>query len=138
MNISANKLQQEVWFQSSRSGGKGGQHANKTESKVILNFYVEGSGQLTDKQKQQVSRKLKNRITKEGMLQIAAETHRSQAKNKEVALRKLEELLRKATKRSKKRIPTKPGKQAQEERLKKKKIRSEKKEMRKRIKWRRQ
>jgi ribosome-associated protein len=52
-----------------------------------------------------------------------------------VALNKLEQLLKEATKRSKKRIPTKPGKQAKEERLKEKRIRSEKKEMRKKVKW---
>jgi ribosome-associated protein len=135
MKISAHKLRQEVWFQSSRSGGKGGQHANKTESKVIAYFHVDGSAQLNDRQKQRIKRKLKNRITKDGILQVSAEAHRSQAKNKEVALNKLEQLLKEATKRSKKRIPTKPGKQAKEERLKEKRIRSEKKEMRKKVKW---
>lgn len=136
MRISADKLQQEAWFQTSRSGGKGGQHANKTESKVIANFHVDGSAQLNDRQKQQVKRKLKNRITKDGILQISAEAHRSQAQNKEVALKKLEELLREASKRGKRRIPTKPSKQAKEERLKEKRIRSDKKEMRKKVKWR--
>lgn len=117
----------EFQFQTSRSSGPGGQNVNKVESKVQLNFDINTSQHLSDAEKTLLFDKLKNRITEEGILQITSQEKRSQLQNKEIAIKKFKDLLRKAFERKKIRKATKPGKGAIEKRLKSKKINAEKK-----------
>ncbi len=117
----------ELHFQTSRSGGPGGQHVNKVETKVQLNFDVDKSGILTLEEKELIRKKLAHRLTAEGVLQVQVQEKRSQLQNKELAVQKFHELLRIVFKKEKVRKPTKPGKAAVEKRLKAKKAKSEKK-----------
>lgn len=117
----------EFEFNTSRSGGAGGQHVNKVSSKVELRFAVEKSGLLTDEEKTLVREKLANKITSEGYLQIISQTERSQLLNKQLAVRKFYQLLEKALAKPKARKPTKPSKAAVRKRLQTKHQAAEKK-----------
>ncbi|MBN2349499.1 MAG: aminoacyl-tRNA hydrolase [Bacteroidales bacterium] len=133
--ITERPLDSEYFFLTARSGGPGGQHVNKTETKVELRFHVNSSAWLSDSEKIVINRKLKNNINKEGYLQVVAQEHRSQIKNKKEAVQRLYSLLSYALQKRKKRIPTKPGRGAVEKRIEGKKKISGKKESRKKPDW---
>jgi ribosome-associated protein len=120
----------ELEFKSSRSSGSGGQHVNKTESRVTLFFDVNSSDLLTEEQKQRVLLKSAAALSKKGVWQISVEQSRSQHKNKKIALDLFYQWLVAALKLPRKRIPSKPGKEAVKKRLKRKKIQSLKKQNR--------
>lgn len=121
----------EITYRTSRSGGKGGQHANKTETRVELLFSIPDSELLSEEQKQLLMERLSSRITQDGELIIAVEEERSQARNKTIAYARFYEVLEEALKPKKKRKKTKPPPQVDEKRLEEKKKQSEKKEKRK-------
>lgn len=121
----------EFEFHFSKSGGPGGQHVNKTSSKVELRFDIDNSELLTEEEREMIKERLKNRINNENVLIISSQNTRSQLKNREKAVNKFYELINKALRPRKKRKPTKPSKAAKEKRLKEKHIQSEKKEQRK-------
>ena len=121
----------ELVFTASRSSGPGGQHVNKTSTKVELRFNVPNSVLFTEEQKEILTDKLKNKINSEGDLIVVSQQSRSQLKNKETALAKFYELLEKALTPEKKRKPIKLTQAAKEKRLEEKKIISEKKSQRK-------
>jgi ribosome-associated protein len=123
----------EYFFNTSRSSGPGGQHINKTETRVELRFHIDNSELLSDDEKQTINYKLKNRINAEGFLQIVVQEYRSQFKNKQLAEKKFFELLILAMRKTKKRRPTAIPKKAKEKRLQSKRIISEKKMNRGRI-----
>lgn len=119
----------ELQFKTSRSSGKGGQHVNKTESRVSLFFNVLESSLLTEDEKNVLKEKLT--LSQEGVYQISCETTRSQLKNKEICIKKFHNALEEALKVQKKRKETKPSKTAIRKRLREKKRRSEIKQNRK-------
>ena len=110
-------LLSEFKFKTSRSGGKGGQNVNKVSSKVLIEFSINSSLLLTEKEKEVLLEKLADKLTKDGMLQIVAQEERSQLANKEIALRKMYNTLNKCFVIRKKRRPTKPSKSSVEKRL---------------------
>ena len=129
-SIRNRNFEKEMQFKASRSQGAGGQHVNKTNTKIILEFDMNASINLTDEEKQKIYKYLNNKITKDGVLQLSSQESRSQLKNKKLCTEKFYQLLEKATKRPKKRIPTKKPRKAKEKRIQQKKKRSEKKQFR--------
>jgi len=114
----------EVNFRTSRSSGPGGQHAQKTETRVEAVFDVERSRALTDAQKRRV-------VNRAGLvLRAIAQDERSQARNRELALERLVAQLREALRVPRKRRQTKPSKAAVERRLEQKRRRSRVKRLR--------
>ena len=114
----------EVRFRFSRSSGPGGQHAQKSETRVEAVFDVEASGALTETQKRRV-------VARVGpVLRAVAQDERSQLRNRELALERLVEQLRAALRVDRKRVPTKPTAAARERRLEQKRRRSATKRLR--------
>jgi ribosome-associated protein len=117
----------EVDFQFSRSSGPGGQHAQKSETRVVAVFDVEASSALTETQKRRV-------VAKAGpVLRAVAQDERSRTRNRELALERLVAALREALRVERKRKPTKPTAASRERRLEKKKRRSHTKRLRREL-----
>ena len=109
----------EIELRFSRSSGPGGQHAQKSDTRVEATFDVEASQALTDAQKRRV-------VAKAGaVLRAVAQDERSQWRNREIATERLVESLREALRVPRRRRPTKPSKAAVERRLEAKRRRSE-------------
>ncbi len=125
------KLEKEVEYHSARSGGKGGQHVNKAETKVELLFDVNASQALSDEQKRKLFRKLGHRINKEGVLRLSAERSRSQEANKKAVRERFFRFMDRALRKETPRKRTRPPKWVKEKRIRDKKERSEKKKWRK-------
>lgn len=115
----------EIELRTSRSSGPGGQHAQKTETRVEAVFDVEASSALTETQKRRV-------VAKAGpVLRAVAQDERSQARNRELAVERLAETLRQALRVPRRRVPTAPTAASRERRLEHKKRRSQVKRLRK-------
>ena len=114
-------------MQVSRSSGLGGQHAQKSETRVVAVFDVEASTALTDTQKRRV-------ISRAGpVLRAVAQDERSQARNRELAAERLVAALREALRVPRKRVATKPTAASRERRLQQKKRRSQTKRLRREL-----
>ena len=114
----------EIDLRFSRSSGPGGQHANRSETRVEARFDVESSRALTDAQKRRV-------LARTGpTIRAVAQDERSQWRNRELAVERIVEQLRAALRVERRRKPTKPTAAARERRLEDKRRRSETKRMR--------
>ena len=132
-NMTSFDLAPEITFQTTRSGGKGGQNLNKLETAFICYFIIAASQILTEEQKLLVTQKLSNRINNEGMLFVKSQTYRTQLENKDEVIRKMNGLVTKALEQKKKRKPTRISKAVKEKRLESKKKKGEIKDGRRRI-----
>lgn len=116
----------EITLRASRSSGPGGQHANVTASRIEAVFDVRSSTSLTETQRERISRKIGPVVT------AIAQDARSQARNRELALERLERKLAGALAVPRRRRATRPTRASGERRLKSKKVRSERKKNRQR------
>lgn len=125
------KIIKEFGFKATRSSGPGGQHVNKTASKIELSFDIKNSQGLTESEKDLLLRRLHSRISKEGTLTLQCSKTRSQFRNKAIAIEQAIDLLKCNLKVVKPRKKTKPSKSAIEKRLNSKKKQALKKSDRK-------
>ena len=114
----------EIRLRTSRSSGPGGQHAQKTETRVEAIFDVEASATLDDEQKARVRERLGP------IVRAVAQDERSQSRNRELALERLAAALRDGLRSERPRRPTKPTKISKERRLAEKRVRGRTKRLR--------
>ena len=120
----------ELSFRFSRSSGPGGQHVQKSSTRVELLFDVAHSPSLSDEQRARVLKRLAGYVDSEGVLHLVAQSERSQHRNREEVVERFQALLQKALKRRKRRKPTGPTSASREKRLRQKRQRSEIKQKR--------
>ncbi|MBT3385425.1 MAG: aminoacyl-tRNA hydrolase [Prolixibacteraceae bacterium] len=125
------KLETEFVFSATRSGGPGGQNVNKVNTQVELRFAIDISAFFSDKEKQLIHVKLKNRINSEGELILVSNSERTQLGNKETVTEKFFALIKKALIQKKRRIKSTPTAASRRKRLESKKITANKKQLRK-------
>lgn len=128
MNIET--LKNELQYSAVRSGGPGGQHANKVSSKVVALFDIEASQALSEIERLRIMEKLASRLNKKNQFILTCDESRSQHKNKQIVTNRMVLLLEAALKLEKKRISIKVGKKQKTIRLDAKKRKSTKKTLR--------
>jgi len=134
LNISNNVSldENEITFEAIRAQGSGGQKVNKTSVAIHLRFDIAASS-LPDFYKEKLLALKDKRITKEGVIVIKSQQHRSQEQNRDEALERLTELIKSVNVVQKKRIATKPTKGSVNRRLQSKKKHAGKKRLRGRV-----
>jgi ribosome-associated protein len=127
VNASVAIPRSELDVRVSRSSGAGGQHVNKTSSRVEIFWNIPSSRAISDEERSRLLHKLASKLTTEGSIRVVASDMRSQSRNRELAEERLAEMVRRALVIPKKRRPTRPTKASKEARLDEKKRRSRKK-----------
>ncbi|MEL6655477.1 MAG: alternative ribosome rescue aminoacyl-tRNA hydrolase ArfB [Bacteroidota bacterium] len=129
-------LRHEIIYRATRSSGPGGQHVNKTSTRVELYWDLEASEALSKTEKERLRVSLAKLLNKDGLLMITASPTRSQLRNKQAAEKKFINLLEKALIVPKKRkSPRGPSAQAKAKRLRDKRIQSERKAGRRKVQF---
>lgn len=131
VEINEDGIIKELNFQASLSSGPGGQHVNKTNSKIILEWDLTQTSQFSEETINRLQKRLKSHLTKENILQLQCDKTRSQHQNKAIVIQRFLTLLKSGLKKRKKRKPPKPGKKFHKKRLEQKKYKAEKKKNRK-------
>lgn len=121
---------EEIRISYTRSGGPGGQHVNKTSTQAELTFDLAHSPSLSNADRAWLLERLASKLDSSGILHISSQEFRSQLRNKNAAIEKLQNLLESAIRRPKPRKKIKLSKAAKETRLRSKKIAGEKKKLR--------
>lgn len=126
-------LESELSFRFSRSSGPGGQHVQRSDTRVELLFDVSHSPSLSEEQRARILARLGSQIDGQGVLRVVSATTRSQLENREEAVRRFQALLASALRQRKRRLATKPSRAAREARLIDKRERSQRKQTRGRV-----
>jgi ribosome-associated protein len=129
--MDSEKIITELTYKAVRSSGAGGQNVNKVSSKVVLTFDLLNSQSLADEEKELAQKKLKSKLTSDGILILNCDEDRSQLKNKAIVTKRFLEIILKSLIVPKARKPTKIPKSVIEKRLKDKATTSTVKENRK-------
>ena len=117
----------EIMEKFSRSSGAGGQNINRVSTKAEARWNVDKSKAFTEDEKEKIKRSLANKINARGELVVVSQEARTQIQNRELAMERLNNLVRTALIQKRKRKPTKPTKSSKERRLSEKKRLREKK-----------
>ncbi|MCX7979130.1 MAG: alternative ribosome rescue aminoacyl-tRNA hydrolase ArfB [Bdellovibrionaceae bacterium] len=128
------KLRQEIWFETTRSSGAGGQHINRTNSAAILIWKPRDSGCFSEDELSRICKGLEPWMNHSGYVRIRSQSFREQTHNKKAAFRRLVELIKKSLQVPPKRIKTKPSKTSQRKRVESKRKKGELKALRSRPK----
>lgn len=123
----------ELSFRFSRSSGPGGQHVQKSSTRVELLFDVANSPSLTEMQRSRVRERLTGHVDSAGILHVVSQSERSQLLNREQVITRFQSLMRQALKRRKRRKPTHPSAESMERRLRTKRHRGEIKKRRAKV-----
>jgi len=126
--------EKEIQMDFIRASGPGGQNVNKVSTAVQLRFDIKHSPSLPSEVRQRLLKLAGQRVTGDGVLVIDARRFRRQETNRQDALNRLKELIRKATQKPKKRLRTRPTLESKKRRLEKKRQHSEKKQRRQKLK----
>lgn len=114
----------ELEFATSRSSGPGGQNVNKVNTRVTLLWNVDTSPSISDEQRVLVRERLAGRISKEGLLRVSSQRHRTQLGNREAAVARFTELVAEALSEAPQRIPVRLPPSVDRQRLEEKRRRS--------------
>lgn len=123
----------ELRYRFSRSGGPGGQHVNRSETRVELLFDVAGSPSLSEAQRARITSRLAGYVDGAGVLHIVSSATRSQLENRADVTERFRGLLAAALHRHKHRVPTRPSRAAKQARLDGKRARSKTKQGRRSV-----
>ncbi len=123
----------ELRFRFSRSSGPGGQHVQRSETRVELLFDVANSPSLSADQKARIRHRLGGYVDGEGMMHVVSSATRSQLENRADAVARFQALLAAALRRRKRRVPTRPTKASRERRLAEKRTRADTKRARRKM-----
>ena len=115
----------ELRFEASTSSGPGGQHVNRSRTRITLVFDIGASTSLSAAQKRRVRTKLSTRIDREGHVRVRCGRHRSQAMNREETIRRFAALIRDALRHVRRRVATRPSAPQRKRRMKDKRKRAE-------------
>lgn len=115
---------EELEFRFYRAGGPGGQNVNKVSTAVQMRFDAKNSPSLNDYTRERMMKKAGSRLTLDGVIVITATRFRTQERNREDAIERLEQMVAEASVRQAYRVPTKPTRSSKEKRLKAKSTRS--------------
>ncbi|HKK71856.1 MAG TPA: alternative ribosome rescue aminoacyl-tRNA hydrolase ArfB [Candidatus Krumholzibacteria bacterium] len=115
----------ELQFHATTAQGPGGQHVNRSNTRVVVLWNVKASPSLDEAQRSRILDRLSNRISREGWLRVAAQTHRSQSRNRDAAVRRLADLVAGALRVDPPRKATKPSRAARRRRVDEKKRRGD-------------
>ncbi len=126
--------EREIKFDFVRASGPGGQNVNKVATAVQLRFDLPGNRSLPEAVKVRLKKLAGKRLSTEGILVIQASRFKSQGKNRQDAIERLLNLIRKAAQKPKKRVKTRPSKRAKARRLETKRRRSSLKRNRRAVK----
>lgn len=125
--IKAEDILPEIQFKAIRSSGSGGQHVNKVSSKIELKFNLETSKAITEERRELLLKTISERLTKDNIIILQCDETRSQHRNKELAIRRLLDILNRGLVIPKMRKPTKIPRSVKLKRLKNKRQQSDKK-----------